>query len=111
MSQEIINIQSISQLQDWVGLDKPTHPLISIVDVSQSETQQEQIGMRMTSSLYMIAIKDKNCGLQYGRNTYDFDEGVMYFTAPNQIMEVTNAQKKGERQGLVINFHPDLIRN
>ncbi len=75
------------------------------------ETQQEQIGMRMTSSLYMIAIKNKNCGLQYGRNAYNFDEGVMYFTAPDQIMEVTNAQKKGERQGWVINFHPDLIRN
>ncbi|MEM6516969.1 MAG: helix-turn-helix domain-containing protein [Bacteroidota bacterium] len=111
MSQEIINIQSISQLHNCVGLDKPTHPLISLVDVSQLETQQEGIGMRMTSSLYMIAIKDKNCGLQYGRNTYDFDEGVMYFTAPHQIMEVTNAQKKGERQGWVINFHPDLIRN
>lgn len=49
--------------------------------------------------------------MQYGRNVYDFNEGVMYFTAPNQIQTVGSAQKKNEIKGWVINFHPNLIRN
>lgn len=111
MKDEVFHIKSISHLHELIGFDKPTHPLISIVDVSQLETKQEQVGLRFTSSLYAIGLKDKSCGLQYGRNSYDFDEGVMYFTAPNQIMEVGRAQKKNEIKGWVINFHPDLIRN
>jgi AraC-like DNA-binding protein len=111
MSEDIFHIQSISHLHELIGIEKPTHPLISIVDVSQLETKEEQVGMKITSSLYAIGLKDKSCGLQYGRNSYDFNEGVLYFTAPNQIQSVGKAQKKNEIQGWVLSFHPDLIRN
>ncbi|MCA0931308.1 helix-turn-helix transcriptional regulator [Lutimonas saemankumensis] len=111
MKDAVFHIKSISHLHELIGFDKPTHPLISVVDVSQLETKEEQIGLRLTSSLYAIGLKDKSCGLQYGRNSYDFDEGVMYFTGPNQLMEVGSAQKKNQIKGWVINFHPDLIRN
>ncbi len=47
----------------------------------------------------------------YGRNRYDFDEGVMIFTAPNQVQQVTKAQKLNEIKGWMLFFHPDLIRN
>lgn len=111
MSNEIFNIESVSHLHELIGFDKPTHPLISITDVSQLEIPEENVGLKLTSSLYAIGLKDKSCGLQYGRNAYDFNEGVMYFTAPGQIQEVGKAQKKNEINGWVINFHPDLIRN
>ncbi|NPV51637.1 MAG: AraC family transcriptional regulator [Candidatus Methanofastidiosum sp.] len=111
MSDDIFHIKSISHLHELIGFDKPTHPLISIIYVSQLEIPEEQIGVKLTSSLYNIGLKDKSCGLQYGRNAYDFNEGVMYFTAPNQIQAVGKAQKKNEIKGWVINFHPDLIRN
>lgn len=111
MSEEIFHIKSISHLHELIGLEKPTHPLITIIDVSQLETHEEQIGIKITSSLYAIGLKDKSCGLQYGRNDYDFNEGVMYFTAPNQIQTIGRTQKKNEIKGWIINFHPDLIRN
>lgn len=93
------------------GLDKPTHPLISIIDVAQIEIPQEYVGIRTISSMYSIGMKDKSCGLQYGRNTYDFNEGVLYFAAPEQVQAIGNAQKRNEIQGWMIYFHPDLIRN
>ena len=78
------------------GLPKPTHPLISIVDVSQWEIPEQWIGFKSTTDLYSIALKDKSCGMLYGRNKYDFDEGVMIFTAPNQVQQVTKAQQLNE---------------
>jgi YesN/AraC family two-component response regulator len=111
MKQDIKNIKSISQLHEIFGFDKPSHPLISIVDVSKWEIPEQFIGIKYTSELYTVGLKDKSCGLQYGRNTYDFDEGVLLFTAPDQVQSVSKAQKRDEIQGWMMFFHPDLIRN
>jgi AraC-like DNA-binding protein len=111
MSDDIVYIKSISQLHELGGLEKPTHPLISIIDVSMWEIPIEHVGVRTISSMYSIGMKDRSCGLQYGRNTYDFDEGVLYFAAPDQVQTVTKAQELNEVQGWMLFFHPDLIRN
>lgn len=111
MKEEIFIIKSIAHLHELNGFPKPTHPLISIIDVSQWEIGKEWIGKKMSSNLYSIALKDKSCGLDYGRNTYDFNEGVMIFTGPNQVVSTNKSQKINEIHGWMLFFHPDLIRN
>ena len=111
MKQDIQNIKSISQLHQIFGFDKPTHPLISIIDVSKWEIPEQFIDVKYTSALYTIGLKDKSCGLQYGRNNYDFDEGVLIFTAPDQVQSVSKAQQLDEINGWMLFFHSDLIRN
>lgn len=111
MSEEILKVKSIAELHQLLELPKSTHPLISIIDVSKLEIKEEWIGQKLTSDLYTIGLKDKSCGLSYGRNHYDFAEGVLIFTAPNQVMSVDKAQAFNEMQGWMIQFHPDLIRN
>ncbi|WP_157306241.1 helix-turn-helix domain-containing protein [Chitinophaga tropicalis] len=109
--EDIIRIKSISQLHEMMGFTKPTHPLISILDTSKWEIGKEWVGVKATSDLYTIGLKDKSCGLEYGRNSYDFGEGVMIFTAPNQVVRTRKAQMIGEISGWMLFFHPDLIRN
>jgi len=111
MKEDIQNIQSISQLHSIFGFNKPTHPLISIIDVSKWEIPAHFIGVKYTTDLYSVALKDKSCGLQYGRNSYDFNEGVLIFTAPHQVQSLSKAQQLNEIQGWMLFFHPDLIRN
>ncbi|MFT3979270.1 MAG: helix-turn-helix transcriptional regulator [Ferruginibacter sp.] len=111
MEREIYHIHTISQLHEAQNLPKPIHPLISIVDVSQWVIEEKWIGVKTTADLYSIALKDKSCGLMYGRHLYDFDEGVLIFTAPRQVNGVTKAQKLNEINGWMLFFHPDLIRN
>lgn len=111
MKTEIHHIKTISELHEMQRLPKPTHPLISIVDVSQWEIPEQWIGFKSTTALYSIALKDKSCGMMYGRNNYDFDEGVLIFTAPNQVQTISKSQKLNEIKGWMIFFHPDLIRN
>jgi AraC-like DNA-binding protein len=111
MYQDIRNIRSISQLHEIFGFGKATHPLISIIDVSKWKIPAQFVGVKYTSGLFTIGLKDKSCGLQYGRNTYDFDEGVLIFTAPDQVQSVSKTQELDEIKGWMLFFHPDLIRN
>lgn len=111
VSTDIWHIKSVSELRALSGLEKPTHPLICISDVSKVEIAESLIGQKIMYDMYSIALKDASCGLDYGRNTYDFNEGVMIFTAPGQVMSVSKAQKIGEINGWMLFFHPDLIRN
>lgn len=110
MSEEILHIKSIAQFHELMELPKPTHPLISILDVSKLVIKEKWIGKKINSDLYSIALKDKSCGLSYGRNHYDFDEGVLIFTAPNQVMSVDKTQSLNDINGWMLYFHPDLIR-
>ena len=75
MSNPILEIKSITQLHEGLGFEKPKHPLISIIDASKVCTPPDLVGQRIMSEMYMIALKDKSCGMEYGRNLYDFDEG------------------------------------
>ncbi len=111
MSTPIIHHKSISQLHEKLGLGKPTHPLITIIDVSKMAYGEEHVGMKFSSDLYCIAQKDKSCAMDYGRNSYDFDEGVLMFTGPQQVFTLRKAQALNEVQGWMLYFHPDLIRN
>jgi AraC-like DNA-binding protein len=111
MSKNIIHIKSISKLLEGSGLGKPVHPLITIIDTANISFGKEMLGLKFTSDLYSIALKDASCSLDYGRKPYDFNEGVLFFSAPNQVFTVTKIQKLNEIKGWMIYFHPDLIRN
>ncbi len=106
-----IKIESISELHRLIGLPAPKHPLISLVNAENISISEEQVGTKITTDLFMIALKDKNCGVEYGRNSFDFDEGVMVFSAPGQTSTATQAIEKGSVKGHTLYFHPELIRN
>lgn len=111
MDNKIIHIKSINQLLESSGFGKPTHPLITIIDTANIAFGEEMQGLRLSSDLFSIALKDASCGLDYGRKPYDFNEGVLFFSAPKQVFTVTKVQKLNEIKGWMIYFHPDLIRN
>lgn len=109
MSEKINHIKSINQLHEGMAWGKPKHPLISVVETERLAVPSHKIGLKYISDLYMISIKDKSCGLQYGRNEFDFEGGVMVFTGPKQLAEITQPIELGEIHGWMLYFHPDLI--
>ena len=111
MSEPIIYSKSIAEIRTVFGLDKSTHPLITILDTEKLAYGEEIVGKRFSSDLYCIALKDSSCGIDYGRNSYDFDDGVLIFTAPKQVITVNKPQALNEVKGWMLYFHPDLIRN
>ncbi|MEO0405192.1 MAG: AraC family transcriptional regulator, partial [Bacteroidota bacterium] len=70
---------------------------------------QEQLDTKIIMDFYMISLKDKSCGIEYGRNTFDFEEGVMVFSAPGQVYTTISTFEKGEINGWLLYVHPDLF--
>lgn len=110
MSDEIIRIKSISQLHEAMGFEKPKHPLISVVDVAKLVITEDMVNVKVAMDLFYIGKKSADCGIRYGRHNYDFQEGVLAFSGPNQVMQITNARDFDTETGWMLYFHPDLIR-
>lgn len=111
MKDHIIHLDSIGQLHKTLGHTKPQHPMISIIDAADVVISPDMLNTKMTADFYYVSLKDRSCGIKYGRNTYDFDEGVLIFTAPRQVITITREMKMGESNGWMLFFHPDLIRD
>jgi len=112
--EDIFRIESVTQFFHAIGKEKPNHPLIGVFDVTELDVSEEQMEMykdiKMTSELYSIILKDGSCGIQYGRDKCDFEEGVLQFISPNQIITSTNSHTQSS-YGFFMVFHPDLVRN
>ena len=63
---------------------------------------------------YSIALK-KNLDVKmiYGQQEYDFDEGLMSFLAPNQVLNIVveNQTTNSNREGWLLFIHKDFIWN
>lgn len=107
---DIIQIKSITECHKAMALAPPKHPLVSLINLKDL-TGMEYGGDRFTSDLYMISLKDGASGsMGYGRVSYDFTDGMMVFTKPNQVLYNENKEIEPDAKGWVLLFHPDLIR-
>jgi len=101
---------SISELHKALGMPKPLHPLISLVDYSQIRADTTEIEKGMVFNFYKISYKKNFTGkVKYGQNYYDFDEGGLSFFAPKQL--ITAGEDEADYGGYTLLVHPDFIRS
>lgn len=108
--EQIIKVNSIEQTHEILNLGKPKHPLITVINVSDLEIPQEMVGVKVITNMYCIALKDEHCGMEYGWNSYDFENGTLLFTAPYQAFSATKTLSKNEEEGWMLFFHPDFLK-
>jgi len=102
-------INSISEQHRLLGLPKPKHPLISVFGHEQSDYGSLVDLQHFTLNFYCISIKkDYDGKLRYGQRHYDFDEGMMAFISPNQLLMKLDAGSRPPG-GMTLMFHPDFI--
>jgi len=107
---EIIKIENISQLYEMMYQKKPLHPLIGVIDFSKNNISVYN-EMKVSLGFYSVMFKNLCPGtMRYGRNYYDFQEGTLFFTAPNQVVVMENLEDSDDVNGWALIFHPDLIR-
>jgi AraC family transcriptional activator of pobA len=105
-----ILFNSISELHRALGLPKPLHPLISLVDYSKIRTDTTELEKGILFNFYKISYKKNYTGkIKYGQSYYDFDEGGLSFVSPNQVITVSDDE--GDYAGYTLLVHPDFIRN
>ncbi|GAB3688277.1 AraC family transcriptional regulator [Spirosoma flavus] len=106
-------IKTISEFHRLRSLPKPEHPLISVVDYSAIQRTPEMSSMSWVLDFYQISIKRGMAAkLKYGQQEYDFDEGVMFFIAPNQVFRIeADPDPSPQRSGWMLLIHPDFLWN
>jgi AraC family transcriptional activator of pobA len=101
---------SITELHRALGLPKPLHPLISLVDYSNIKADTTELEKGVLFNFYKISYKKNYTGkVKYGQSYYDFDEGGLSFVSPNQVISVSDDE--GDYGGYTLLVHPDFIRN
>jgi len=103
-------INSISDLHKLMSVSAPEHPLVSVVDSADAVYIKSAVWKKFVLNFYCIAMK-KNCTakMRYGRQYYDFDEGIMTFTAPGQVLSL-DFEDEVVSEGYMLFFHPDFIQ-
>ncbi|MCK0192368.1 helix-turn-helix transcriptional regulator [Arenibacter sp. F20364] len=109
-----LRITSISEFHQLNQLPPPEHPLISVVDYAQVAAATKHNPAQSTvADYYSIAVKrGLPRKMRYGQQEYDFDEGVMYFLAPRQVLQAGSATGiHSQPSGWILLIHPNFLWN
>ena len=104
----IRTVQSISELYRLLHLPKPAHPLISLIHLNQLDASVQSTSGQVIYPFYQVCMKKNYAGkVRYGQNYYDFDEGILSFISPGQLLSTDTIAT----EGWVLLIHPDFLWN
>lgn len=102
-------IKSITEIHRLMGLSKPQHPLIGVINLAGLQAHPDI--QAVCFDLYVISLK-RNCDkLHYGQQRYDFDEGLMAFMSPGQLLRGEANGPSENLEGWMLFIHPDFLWN
>lgn len=107
-----IRLKTISDLHRFNNISPPEHPLISLIDYSKTNPTPENNELKWVQEFYTISIKRNVAGkYRYGQQSYDFDEGLMTFFSPEQVISVQLVEEdaKSNPSGWILAVHPDFL--
>lgn len=105
-------LHTISDLHRFNNISSPEHPLISLIDYSQISPTPDNQQLRWVQEFYTISIKRNVSGkYRYGQQSYDFDEGLMTFFSPEQVISVQLIEEDASSRpsGWILAIHPDFL--
>jgi AraC family transcriptional activator of pobA len=106
---KVTKMNSITEIHRMLGLPGPVHPLISLLDATDGQIDMYRLPTHYVLSFYKISFITKLGGkFKYGQGYYDFNEGSLLFTAPNQILG--SSEKYEDSAGYSLIIHPDFFQ-
>ncbi len=108
---EIIHIRSVTEANKLLGLPSPKHPLVSVMWAKDMPDFTQFKGIRYNTDLFAVSLKEGMEGkMGYGRNSYDFEDGTLIFSKPDQVLSIEEKTIADDAKGWALLFHPDLVR-
>ena len=109
----LISIKSVTEYHRMLGLPKPQHPLISVIDLKSFSIPFKEGTTNLVFDLYAISLKRNfYLKMKYGQQPHDFDEGTFFCMSPGQTIRIE--LEKGQvhdPSGWMILIHPDFLFN
>ena len=108
-----LQIKSIDAYHRAMNLKKPEHPLISVINFADIKILPGDESVSFTLEFYSIGLKRNfDAKMKYGQQVYDFDEGMMTFIAPGQVLRIeVEKDKELNHAGWLLLVHPDFLWN
>ncbi len=110
---KIERLKTISDLHRFNHISPPEHPLISLIDYSKIRPAAENNELKWIQEFYTIGLKRDVAGkYRYGQQSYDFDEGLMTFFSPEQVISVQLIEEDAttdKPSGWILAIHPDFL--
>jgi len=108
-----LRIKTISEYHRVRELPRPEHPLISVINFEEIRRLSGNRPTSLVFDFYSIALKrnfNASIKYSYGQQSYDFDEGVMFFMSPGQVFSVAS-DEEFKHTGWMLLVHPDFLWN
>ena len=109
-------IKTISEFHQFRQLPAPEHPLISVIEIDLATRKVDTASMTWCYDFYCIGLKrvsfSHHINLKYGQQPYDFNEGILSFVAPNQLLSLSiDTKQETTQSGWLLLIHPDFLWN
>ncbi|WP_045690463.1 helix-turn-helix domain-containing protein [Hymenobacter sp. AT01-02] len=102
-------LRTVTEYTRYYGLPAPAHPLLTVIDLTYFRTAPPVTGP-VVAQLYIVLFKRGVKGsLHYGRQNYDFQEGVLLFIGPDQVVTGSADEDASTLSGWLLVFHPNLL--
>jgi AraC-like DNA-binding protein len=109
---QLYRFDTISEFHRMSGLPKPEHPLVSLVDYGLVNYQTDEKEIGWVQNFYSIGLKRNiNGKFRYGQQKYDFDEGLLSFVSPGQVVHLVVDRSEIKPSGMLLFIHPDFLWN
>lgn len=111
-STQPLRFKTISEFHKFRALPAPEHPLVSVIDMSLVKHLPGK-NPSIVKDFYSIALKRNfRVKMKYGQQDVDFDNGVMFFMAPGQVLRLgTEIDTDVQQSGWMLLLHPDFLWN
>ncbi len=99
--------ESLSDFHNVLGLTKPIQTMISFIHIKDIQVLPNELENSFILDFYKISYKSSLCShAKYSQNYYDFGEGGLVFTAPNQLFQ---SPPNNKSTGYMLLIHPDFL--
>jgi len=109
--QQPYRIKSIKEYHKILDIGAPEHPMISVIDLTDITPYKSEDSVKVIFDFYIISLKKVDLGdvhYGYGQQKYDFDNGILFFIAPNQVFSF-KADEDFKSSGSMLLIHPDFL--
>ena len=108
--------KSISEFHQFRQRPAPEHPLLSVIKIDMVKRAVGTTAMTWCYDFYCIGLKrvsfSHHINFRYGQQPYDFNEGILSFVAPNQLLSLSiDTKQETTQSGWLLLIHPDFLWN
>jgi AraC family transcriptional activator of pobA len=109
--------KTISEFLQFRQMPGPDHPLIHVFKLEDVAATRLLDVDAWVYEFYCLGMKrvlnDREIRLKYGQQLYDYDNGILSFVAPNQVLSLSVDQKAAKliQSGWMLMVHPDFLHH